>query len=204
MPLAALIGFTLGTILTGLATPTEAASCGAFGATLLALLYRKLTFKALKNAAIATMMTSSMVLLLAVASNIFGAVFTKLGATDLITNALLQLPLPDTGKLLLVMALIFVLGWPFEWPAIILVFLPIFLPVVEKLDFGLTKLEMLTWFGALVAVNLQTAFLSPPVAMSAYYLRNVMPQWSLSTIYRGHGRLHGDPAHLSIGDCHVA
>jgi TRAP-type mannitol/chloroaromatic compound transport system permease large subunit len=129
-----------------------------------------------------------MVLLLAVASNVFGAVFTNLGATDLIANALVQLPLPDTGKLLLVMALIFVLGWPFEWPAIILVFLPIFLPVIEKLNFGLSKLEMLTWFGALVAVNLQTAFLSPPVAMSAYYLRNVMPQWSLSTIYRGMGQ----------------
>ena len=83
------------------------------------------------------------------------------------------------------MFLIFVLGWPFEWPAIVLVFLPIFLPVVEKLDFGMSKLDMLIWFGALVAVNLQTAFLSPPVAMSAYYLKNVVPQWSLSTIYRG-------------------
>jgi len=188
VPLTALIGFTLGTILAGLATPTEAASCGAFGATLLALAYRKLTFHTLRNAAISTMLTSSMVLILAVSSNIFGAVFTKLGATDLITNGLLQLPLPDTGKLLLIMALIFVLGWPFEWPAIILVFLPIFMPVIEKLNFGLSKLEMLTWFGALVAVNLQTAFLSPPVAMSAYYLKNVMPQWSLSTIYRGMGQ----------------
>jgi TRAP-type mannitol/chloroaromatic compound transport system permease large subunit len=188
VPLVALIGFTLGTILTGLATPTEAAACGAFGATFLALLYGKLTFKALEVAAIATMITSSMVLLLVVASNVFGAVFTNLGATDLITSALVQLPLPDTGKLLLVMALIFVLGWPFEWPTIILVFLPIFLPVIEKLNFGMSKLEMFTWFGALLAVNLQTAFLSPPVAMSAYYLRNVMPQWSLSTIYRGMGQ----------------
>jgi TRAP-type mannitol/chloroaromatic compound transport system permease large subunit len=68
------------------------------------------------------------------------------------------------------------------------VFLPIFLPVIEKLNFGLTKLEMLTWFGTLVAVNLQTAFLSPPVAMSAYYLKNVMPQWGLATIYRGMGQ----------------
>ena len=83
------------------------------------------------------------------------------------------------------MFLIFVLGWPFEWPAIVLVFLPIFLPVVEKLNFGMSKLDMLIWFGALVAVNLQTAFLSPPVAMSAYYLKNVVPQWSLSTIYKG-------------------
>jgi tripartite ATP-independent transporter DctM subunit len=185
VPLTCLIGFTLGTILGGLATPTEAASCGAFGATLLALIYRKLTFGALKNAAVSTMVTSSMVLLLAVASNVFGAVFTKLGAAGLITNTLVGLPWPDAWKLALVMVLIFILGWPFEWPAIVLVFLPIFLPVVEKLQLGMNKLEMLIWFGALVAVNLQTAFLSPPVAMSAYYLRNVVPQWSLATIYKG-------------------
>ena len=185
LPLTALIGFTLGTILAGMATPTEAASCGAFGATLLALLYRRLTFEALKNAAVSTMVTSSMVLFLVVASNVFGAVFTKLGTASVITDALVGLPLPDIWKLALIMFLIFVLGWPFEWPAIILVFLPIFLPVVEKLNFGLSKLDMLIWFGTLVAVNLQTAFLSPPVAMSAYYLKNVVPQWSLSTIYRG-------------------
>ena len=132
-----------------------------------------------------TLLTSSMVLFLAVSSNVFGAMFTKLGATDLITNALMQLPLPDMGKLLLIMALIFLLGWPFEWPAIILVFLPIFLPVVQQLDLGMDPQELLIWFGACVAVNLQTAFLSPPVAMSAYYLKNVMPQWSLGNIYRG-------------------
>lgn len=185
VPLAGLIAFTLGTILLGLATPTEAASCGAFGAMLLALAYRKLTFIALKNAAIATMVTASMVLLLAVASNVFGAVFTRLGTASLITNSLLSLPLGDLWKLGLIMLLIFVLGWPFEWPAIVLVFLPIFLPVVQKLNLGLGKVELMIWFGALVAVNLQTAFLSPPVAMSAYFLRNVVPQWSLSTIYKG-------------------
>jgi tripartite ATP-independent transporter DctM subunit len=185
VPLATLIAFTLGTILGGLATATEAASCGAAGATLLALLYRKLTWDALRNAGTATLLTTSMVLFLAVASNVFGAVFTRLGGSDLIANALLSVPLPDLGKLLLVMALLFVLGWPFEWPAIILVFLPICLPVVEKLDLGLARPELLIWFGVLVAVNLQTAFLSPPVAMSAYYLKNVMPQWGLTTIYRG-------------------
>ncbi|MDQ3260040.1 MAG: TRAP transporter large permease subunit, partial [Pseudomonadota bacterium] len=191
LPLAALIGFTLGTILAGMATPTEAASCGAFGATLLALVYGRLTFKALKNAALSTMITSSMVLFLAVASNVFGAVFTQLGASDLITNALVQIPLPDVGKLMLIMALIFILGWPFEWPAIILVFLPIFVPVAQKLELGMEKMDMLIWFGVLVAVNLQTAFLSPPVAMSAYYLKNVMPSWNLSTIYRGMGQFMG-------------
>lgn len=185
VPLAGLIGFTLGTIIAGLATPTEAASCGAFGATLLALIYRRLSWKALKKAAISTVVTTAMVMFLVVASNVFGAIFTRLGASSLITNTMLQLPLPDSGKLLMIMVLVFVLGWPFEWPAIVLVFLPIFLPVVEKLNFGMPRLEMLTWFAALTAVNLQTAFLSPPVAMSAYYLKNVMPQWSLATIYRG-------------------
>ncbi len=185
VPLAALIGFTLGTILMGLATPTEAASCGAFGATLLALLYGRLTRTALFNAAINTMVTSSMVLLLAVSSNVFGAVFTQLGTASVITKTLVGLPIADIWKLSLIMFLIFVLGWPFEWPAVVLVFLPIFLPVVENLQLGMTKFETLVWFGALVAVNLQTAFLSPPVAMSAYYLKNVVPQWSLATIYRG-------------------
>jgi TRAP-type mannitol/chloroaromatic compound transport system permease large subunit len=126
-----------------------------------------------------------MVLFLAVASTVFGAVFTKLGSANLITNSLLSLPMGDWWKLVLIMGVFFVLGWPFEWPVIILVFLPIVLPVIEKLQFGLSKLDLLIWFGALTAVNMQTAFLSPPVAMSAYYLRNVVPQWSLATIYRG-------------------
>jgi TRAP-type mannitol/chloroaromatic compound transport system permease large subunit len=184
-PLSALIGFTLGTIVGGVATPTEAASCGAFGAVLLALCYGRLSMPSITNAAIGTMVTSAMVLFLAVASTVFGAVFTKLGTANLITNYLLALPLSDWWKLALIMAIFFVLGWPFEWPVIILVFLPIVLPVVEKLQFGLNKLDLLIWFGALTAVNMQTSYLSPPVAMSAYYLRNVVPQWSLGTIYKG-------------------
>ncbi len=188
VPLAALILVTLGTILAGLATATEAASCGALGATLLALAYGRLTPEALKKAAIATVVTSSMVLMLAVASNVFGAIFTRLGAAVLITDAVNQIPLPDMGKLMVIMGLIFLLGWPFEWPAIILVFVPIFLPVVQTLELGLGKGELLLWFGAALAVNLQTAFLSPPVAMSAYFLKNVVPQWDLKTIYAGMGQ----------------
>ena len=179
IPLAALIAATLGSILGGLATPTEAASMGASGGILLSLIYRRFTWPGLKAAVFNTMTTSSMVLFLAVASNVFGAVFAKLGTATLITKTLLALPVPPFVTLLLVMLLIFLLGWPFEWPAIILVFLPIFYPVVQALKFDPI------WFGALVAVNLQTAYLSPPVAMSAYYLRRVVPQWSLSTIYRG-------------------
>lgn len=184
-PLSALIGFTLGTIVGGLATPTEAASCGAFGAALLALLYGRLGKASITNAALGTMVTSAMVLFLAMASNVFGAVFTKLGSASLITNYLLAVPMSDWWKLALIMFIFFILGWPFEWPVIILVFLPIVLPVVEKLQLGMSKLDLLIWFGALTAVNMQTAYLSPPVAMSAYYLRNVVPQWSLGTIYRG-------------------
>jgi TRAP-type mannitol/chloroaromatic compound transport system permease large subunit len=184
-PLSALIGFTLGTIIGGVATPTEAASCGAFGATLLALIYGRLDFKAARNAAMGTMVTVAMVLFLAVASNVFGAVFTKLGSASLITQSLLAIPLGDWWKLALIMFVFFVLGWPFEWPVIILVFLPIVLPVIEKLQLGLEKLDLLVWVGTVIAVNMQTAYLSPPVAMSAYYLRNVVPQWSLATIYKG-------------------
>jgi len=179
VPLGILIGSTLGSILFGLATPTEAASVGCFGALVLALAYRKFTFTGLKNACVSTMNTSSMVLFLAVTSNIFGAVFARLGSAEWITRSLLALPLPPILMLLLVLVLIFLLGWPFEWPAIILVFLPIFAPVVQALHYDLI------WFGALVAVTMQTAFLSPPVAMSAYYLKQVVPQWSLGTIYKG-------------------
>jgi TRAP-type mannitol/chloroaromatic compound transport system permease large subunit len=184
-PLSALIGFTLGTIIGGLATPTEAASCGAFGATLLALVYGRLDFKSAKNAAMATMVTVAMVLFLAVASTVFGAVFTKLGSANVITDSLLAVPVGDWWKLALIMGIFFVLGWPFEWPVIILVFLPIVMPVIEKLQLGLDKLDLLIWVGTVIAVNMQTAYLSPPVAMSAYYLRNVVPQWSLATIYKG-------------------
>jgi tripartite ATP-independent transporter DctM subunit len=179
VPLVGLIAATLGSILAGLATPTEAAGIGSFGAVLLALAYRKLNFGALQRALTSTMATSSMVLLLAVTSNIFGAVFARLGTANWITNTLLSFQLPPTLMLLLVLVLIFLLGWPFEWPAIILVFLPIFYPVVAAMNIDLV------WFGALVAVTLQTAFLSPPVAMSAYYLKQVVKDWSLATIYNG-------------------
>jgi tripartite ATP-independent transporter DctM subunit len=179
VPLAALIAATLGTILAGVVTPTEAAAMGASGAILLALAYRRFTLAGLKAATYNTMTTSSMVLFLAVASNVFGAIFARLGSASVITNALAALPVPPFVTLLLVMGLIFLLGWPFEWPAIIFVFIPIFYPVVAAL-----KYDMI-WFGALLAVNLQTAYLSPPVAMSAYYLKQVVPQWSLGTIYRG-------------------
>lgn len=188
VPLLLLIGSTLGTILTGLATATEAAACGAFGSMILAALYGKLTLPAIKGTARNTLLTSAMVLLLVMASNIFGAVFVQLGSAGLIETLLNDLPLSGMGKFMLVMFIVFLLGWPFEWPVIILVFVPIFIPVIQKLDVGLSKAELMLWFGATLAVNLQTAFLSPPVAMSAYYLKTVMPAWNLGLIFRGMGQ----------------
>ena len=179
VPLLALITATLGSILAGLATPTEASAIGALGAMLLAIAYRKVTYAGLRQAVLSTTATSSMVLFLAVTSNIFGAVFARLGTANWVTNQMLALPVPPIVMLIMVIVLIFLLGWPFEWPAIILVFLPVFYPVIAALNFNMV------WFGALVAVTLQTAFLSPPVAMSAYYLKQVVKDWSLSTIYSG-------------------
>jgi tripartite ATP-independent transporter DctM subunit len=179
VPLLGLIAATLGSILAGLATPTEASAIGALGAMILAASYRKVTYAGLKRAVLATTATSSMVLFLAMTSNIFGAVFSRLGTASWMTESMLALPLPPMVMLIVVIVLIFLLGWPFEWPAVVLVFLPIFYPVVAALKFDLI------WFGALVAVTLQTAFLSPPVAMSAYYLKQVVKEWSLATIYKG-------------------
>ena len=191
LPLFLLIASTLGSILAGLATPTEAAGIGALGALILAVAYRRLTVAGLKQACISAMTTSSMVLLLAVTSNIFGAVFARMGTANWITDAMVSLPVPPILMLAFVVVLIFLLGWPFEWPAIILVFLPIFYPVVESLrpalsqQFGISPDLFMVWFGSLVAVTLQTAYLSPPVAMSAYYLKQVVKDWSLLTIYKG-------------------
>jgi tripartite ATP-independent transporter DctM subunit len=191
VPLIALIGAALGSILAGLATPTEAAGIGALGAALLAAAYGKLSYAGIKRAVLSTTATSSMVLLLAVTSNIFGAVFARMGTANWITEIMLALPLSPVVMLVVVLTLIFLLGWPFEWPAIVLVFLPIFYPVMDALkvplglSMGIPADMVMVWFGALVAVTLQTAFLSPPVAMSAYYLRQVVKEWSLATIYRG-------------------
>jgi tripartite ATP-independent transporter DctM subunit len=179
VPLAILVASTLGAILAGIATPTEAAGVGAFGALALAFAYGRLNRETLRSALLSTLATSSMILFLAVASNVFGAVFARLGGAAWITAWLLGLSLPPMLMMVLIVALVFLLGWPFEWPAIVLVFVPIFYPVVAGLGIDLV------WFGALVAVTLQTAFLSPPVAMSGYYLKQVVPDWPLATIFRG-------------------
>jgi tripartite ATP-independent transporter DctM subunit len=179
VPAAILIFSTLGSILFGLATPTEAAAMGALGALVMSLAYRTLTFQRLKETVYLTVETSAMILFLGVAANIFASVFSRLGTGEWITNTMLGWNLPPAIMVIIIMVLIFVLGWPLEWPAIILIFLPIMLPVVEGLHIDMV------WFGILMAVNLQTAFLSPPVAVAAYYLKSVVPAFDLGDIYKG-------------------
>jgi tripartite ATP-independent transporter DctM subunit len=179
LPHIVLIVATLGTIIWGWATPTEAAAMGVVGAAFLAVVYREFTWQRLKDAVYNTLLQSSTVIFLAVAGNVFGAVFSRLGTATMATNAMLTWQIPPMAMLAVVMVIIFLLGWPFEWPAIILVFVPLMQPVIAAM-----KIDML-WFATLIAVNLQTAFLSPPVAMSAYYLKGVAPQWELSDIYHG-------------------
>ena len=178
-PVVVVVLATLGVILAGIATPTDAGACGAFAVLLLTLLYRRLTLEKLKKAAFSTLEVSSMILLLVAASNFFGAVFSRLGSANLIAEALLGLQFSPTVMLILMLAIIFILGWPLEWVPIVLIVVPIFLPLVQKLGIDLV------WFCTLVAVCLQTAWLSPPIALSAYFLRGVVPEWKLTDIYAG-------------------
>ena len=179
VPPAALVMSALGSIVFGLATPTEGAACGAFGALVLTALYGRLTWRNFKEALIKTLEISVLILFLVAASNFFGAVFARLGTPTMLTEALLQLDLNRYAILAIVMALIFLLGWPLEWVPIVLIVVPFLVPLIVKLGFDKT------WFGILVAVNLQTAWLSPPVALSAYFLKGVVPEWDLGDIYKG-------------------
>jgi tripartite ATP-independent transporter DctM subunit len=179
LPVTVLTVLTLGAIMAGLTTAAEAAALGALGALVLAILYGKFTWKGLFNACNLTMASTAMVLFLAVASNVFGSVFAWLGTANWITKMLLAAPIPGWATMTLLLIFIFLLGWPFEWPAIVLIFLPLLAPVAKGLGYDMV------WFGCIVAIVLQTAFLSPPVAMSAYYLRQTVKEWSLATIYRG-------------------
>ena len=179
VPPAALVFSALGSILFGLATPTEGAGMGAAGALLLCLAYRKLTWAGMQVALVKTLEISTLILFLVAASNFFGAVFSRLGTPTMLTEYLLAMDLPPMAVLFLIMALIFLLGWPLEWVPIVLIIIPILLPLVDQMGFNLT------WFGILVAVNLQTAWLSPPVALSAYFLKGVVPEWDLKDIYYG-------------------
>jgi len=178
-PIVLVIMATLGVILAGIATPTDAGAVGAFAVLVLTLIYRRMTWEKLKKAVFSTLEVSCMILLLVAASNFFGAVFSRLGSATLIAESLLTLNFSPTIMLLLILAIIFVLGWPLEWVPIVLIVVPILMPLVQKLGIDLV------WFCTLVAVCLQTAWLSPPVALSAYFLKGVVPDWELKDIYAG-------------------
>ena len=186
MPPTILISFALGSILLGFATPAEAAAMGAFGSILLSIGYRKFTIPGFFDSLVKALEITVLIMFLVAASNFFGAEFSALGTPKMMTTLLLGLDLSPYLILLLVMALIFLLGWPLEWVPIVLIVVPILLPTIEALSLhGLSRYDMMVWFGILVAVNLQTAWLSPPVALSAYFLKGVVPNWDLKDIYLG-------------------
>ncbi|MBI1203050.1 MAG: TRAP transporter large permease subunit [Rhodopseudomonas sp.] len=168
-PLAILILAVLGAILLGLATPSEAAAVGAAGSIVLAALYKSLTFQRLKEAVYLTARTSAMVCYLFIGSWTFSSVFSYLGGHEVIEHWVLAANLSATGFLVLAQFIIFLLGWPLEWTEIIIIFVPIFLPLLKS--FHIDPLL----FGILVALNIQTSFNTPPMAMAAYYLKGVSP-----------------------------
>jgi TRAP-type mannitol/chloroaromatic compound transport system permease large subunit len=180
VPLSLLILSVLGTIVFGLATPTEAAAIGALGGVLLALLYRQLTRRVMTESVFLTAKTSAMVCWLFVGSSIFSAAFALLGGQELIEHWVLGMDLTPIQFMLLSQVIIFILGWPLEWTEIIVIFMPIFIPLLGH--FNIDPL----FFGLMVALNLQTAFLSPPVAMAAFYLKGVSPPHvTLNQIFAG-------------------
>ncbi len=179
-PLLVLILAVLGSIVMGLATPTEAAAVGALGGFLLAAAYKQLTLQVVKESVFLTAKTSAMVCWLFVGSAIFSAAFALLGGQELVENWVMSMNLSKTEFLILSQVIIFILGWPLEWTEIIVIFMPIFIPLLD--NFGVDPL----FFGLLVALNLQTAFLSPPVAMAAFYLKGVSPPHvTLNQIFAG-------------------
>jgi tripartite ATP-independent transporter DctM subunit len=180
VPLAFLILAVLGSILFGIATPSEAAAIGALGGIVLAAAYRSLTWQRLRESVYLTARTTAMVCWLFVGSAVFASIFAYLGGQQLISDFVTSLDMSPLMFLILAQVIIFILGWPLEWTEIIVIFVPIFLPLLAQ--FGIDPL----FFGILVAVNLQTAFLSPPMAMSAYYLKGVSPPHvTLAAIFRG-------------------
>jgi len=180
VPLAVLIFAVLGSILFGLATPTEAAAVGALGSLVLAAAYRALTWPRLQEAVYLTARTSAMVCFLFVGSWTFSSVFSYLGGEGIIKQFVLGLDLNPVLFLIISQFIIFLLGWPLEWSEIIIIFVPIFLPLLPHF-----KIDPM-FFGILVALNLQTSFLTPPMAMSAYYLKGIAPPFvELWTIFKG-------------------
>ena len=180
VPLTALIMLVLGSILGGLATPAEAAAMGAFGGLVLAVIYRSFSWEMLKDSVYLTAKATAMVCWLFVGSWTFASVFSYLGGHEIIEHFILGFNLAPWQFLIMVQIIIFLLGWPLEWSEILIIFVPIFLPMLPT--FGVNPY----FFAMLVALNLQTSFLTPPMAMSAYYLKGVLgDKIELMDIFRG-------------------
>lgn len=188
-PVIALIGFVLGSIYTGWATPTEAAGVGCLGAAALAAAKGRLNLRVAQQVLEQSALTNAMVFMIFIGATVFSYVFRITGGDDLIIGAFQGLGLDSWGVLLVLMALIFVLGIPFEWPEITLIVLPVFYPVLRTLDFGehlQGAAEVLPWFTVLCAVNLQTSFLTPPYGFALFYLKGtVPPSVTIGDIYSG-------------------
>ncbi len=167
VPLFSLIILVLGTILAGLATPAEAAAVGAFGALVLSYFYKSLKWKNFKESVFLTAKTSAMIMWLFVGSWTFASVFSYLGGHEVFETFFKSMDIQPWQFLVITQIIIFLLGWPLEWTEILIIFVPIFLPLVEF--FGVNPY----FFAMLIALNLQTSFLTPPMAMSAYYLKGV-------------------------------
>ena len=179
-PFIFVIILVLGSIILGVASPTEAASIGVIGSLGLAIIYRKLTWEKLKKSVYETMIVTSFVIIITVAAKIFGGVFLALGGGNLITNFFLSLKIGSYGILSIILLLIFIMGFFLDWIPILLIFIPIVAPMVPKLGFDPL------WFGIVTAVCLQTSFLTPPFAVSIFYLKGIAPSSvQLKDIYRG-------------------
>jgi tripartite ATP-independent transporter DctM subunit len=179
VPPAALIIATLGSIVTGWATPTEGAAIGCVGALIVTAAHRRLTWAVFKDSVYRTAQTASMVMILLAASTFMGAVFSALGTPTFIAQTMVEWNISPTFLILAILFVCFILGWPLEWVPIVVIIVPIFLPMLQAM-----KVDMV-WFSILLAVTLQTCWLSPPVALSAYYLKGIMPKWDLADIYKG-------------------
>ncbi len=180
-----LIAAVLGTIIAGIATPTEAAAIGAAGAIFLALISRRLDFATLRTSLRDTTKTTAMIIFVMIGATIFSVIFRRLGGDEMVIHAFDALGTGPYFVLFVIMALVFVLGFFLDWVEIALVVVPLVAPVVASLDFGMPQSQVLAWFAIALAVNMQTSFLTPPFGYALFYLRGVAPDVSIGTIYRG-------------------
>ncbi|MGI9416752.1 MAG: TRAP transporter large permease [Geminicoccaceae bacterium] len=188
LPPTFLIFLVLGSIILGWATPTEAAGVGAFGAILLAAINRRLTFKILNKVVERSMLTNAMLFFIFMGATAFSYTFRSLGGEDIVIGFVDSAGLGSWGVLVVLMAMVFFLGFFFDWIEITLIVIPVFTPIIELLDFGdhIAKIDIVYWFAILLAVNLQTSFLTPPFGFALFYMKGAAPpEVRIHDIYKG-------------------